>query len=113
MIVHILRLTRWEWFKLRKRWMPWILLIVALAVVQATLWGFYASYGNVGNEYDDGYGVRDANGDYSIIRISCVDILEGTADAKVELVIGEMREDARKRLEQRREHGNCPDSLSR
>ena len=109
MIVHILRLTRWEWFKLRKRWMPWILLIVALAVVQATLWGFYASYGNVGNEYDDGYGVRDANGDYSIIRISCVDILEGTADAKVELVIGEMREDARKRVEQRREHGSCPD----
>ena len=47
MIVHVLRLTRWEWFKLRKRWMPWILLIVALAVVQATLWGFYASYGNV------------------------------------------------------------------
>ena len=43
MIVQVLRLIRWEWFKLRKRWMPWILLIVALAVVQATLWGFYAS----------------------------------------------------------------------
>ena len=37
MIVDVLRLIRWEWFKLRKRWMPWILLIVALAVVQATL----------------------------------------------------------------------------
>ena len=110
MIMLVLRLIRWEWFKLRKRWMPWILLIVALAVVQATLWGFYASYGNVGNEYASGYpGVPDARGSSPIIRISCVDILEGTADAKVELVIGEMREDARKRVEQRREHGSCPD----
>ena len=110
MIVHILRLTRWEWFKLRKRWMPWILLIVALAVVQATLWGFYASYGNVGNEYTDGYpGVPDARGRAPIVRISCADILEGTADAKVEMVIDEMREDTRKRVEQRRERGNCPD----
>ena len=109
MIVHVLRLTRWEWYKLRKRWMPWILLIVALAVVQATLWGFYASYGNVGSEYDDGYGVRDANGDYSMITITCADILDGTADAKVEMVIDEMREDARKRVDQRRERGNCPD----
>ena len=110
MIVDVLRLIRWEWFKLRKRWMPWILLIVALAVVQATLWGFYASYANVGNEYASGYpGVPDARGSSPIIRISCVDILEGTADAKVELVIGEMREDAPKRVEQRREHGSCPD----
>ena len=109
MIMLVLRLIRWEWFKLRKRWMPWILLIVALAVVQATLWGFYASYGNVGNEYADGYGVRDANGDYSVITITCADILDGTADAKVEMVTGEMREDARKRIEQRRERGNCPD----
>ena len=108
MIVLVLRLIRWEWFKLRKRWMPWILLIVALAVVQATMWGFYASYGNVGNEYADGYGVRDANGDYSVITITCADILDGTADAKVEEMTDEMREDARKRVEQRRERGNCP-----
>ena len=44
-----------------------------------------------------------------IIRISCVDILEGTAAAKVEMVIEEMREDARKMIEHRREPGNCPD----
>ena len=68
MIMLVLRLIRWEWFKLRKRWMPWILLIVALAVVQATLWGFYASYGNVGNEYASGYpGVPDARGRSPII----------------------------------------------
>ncbi len=103
----VLRLTRWELFKVRKRWMPWILLVAALLVVQATLWGFYAAYGNVGNEYNDGYsGVPDAGG---IVTISCAEILDETADAKVGMVIGEMREDARKRVEQRRERGNCPD----
>ena len=103
MIAQVLRLTRWELFKVRKRWMPWILLVVTLVVVQATLWGFYAAYGNVGNEYNDGYpGVR------GIVTISCAEILDGTAAAKAETVIKEMREDARKRIEQRRERGRCP-----
>ncbi len=103
MIAQVLRLTRWELFKVRKRWMPWIFLVVTLVVVQATLWGFYASYGNVGNEYNDGYpGVR------GIVTISCAEILDGTAAAKAETVIEEMREDARKRIEQRRERGRCP-----
>ena len=103
MIAQVLRLTRWELFKVRKRWMPWILLVVTLVVVQATLWGFYAAYGNVGNEYNDGYpGVR------GIVTISCAEILDGTAAAKAETVIEEMREDARKRIEQRRERGRCP-----
>ena len=103
MIAQVLRLTRWELFKVRKRWMPRILLVVTLVVVQATLWGFYAAYGNVGNEYNDGYpGVR------GIVTISCAEILDGTAAAKVETVIEEMREDVRKRIEQRRERGRCP-----
>ena len=44
MIVHVLRLTRWEWFKLRKRWMPWILLGIAVVVAQSFLWSSYISY---------------------------------------------------------------------
>ena len=28
MIADILRMTRWELFKLRKRWMPWVLLAI-------------------------------------------------------------------------------------
>ena len=38
MIVPVLRLTRWEWFKLRKRWMPWILVVIAAALCQVFLW---------------------------------------------------------------------------
>ena len=105
MIVQVLRLTRWELFKLRKRWMPWVLLVVALLVVQATLWGFYAAYGNVGDPAASSYPGR---GGVPIVTISCADILDGTAYAKVEMVIEEFREDARERIEQRRERGNCP-----
>ncbi len=110
MIVQVLRLTRWELFKVRKRWMPWILLVAALLVVQATLWGFYAAYGSVGDLDASVYpGVSDARGKAPRVTITCADILDGSADTKAEMVIEEFREDARKRIEQRRARGNCPD----
>ncbi len=40
----ILTLVRWEWFKLRKRWMPWILLAIALLFSQLAVWGPYFAY---------------------------------------------------------------------
>jgi len=33
-VTQIALLTRWEWFKLRRRWMPWIVLGFALAIEQ-------------------------------------------------------------------------------
>ena len=44
MIAHLLTLIEGEWFKLRRRWLPWILLAVMVLVSQAFLWGFYAVY---------------------------------------------------------------------
>lgn len=44
MIAHIATLVRWEWFKTRRRWMPWILLAIPLLFVQMTFWGTYYSY---------------------------------------------------------------------
>ena len=44
MIAQVVRLTRWEWFKLRKRWIPWILLVIAVVVAQSFLWSSYISY---------------------------------------------------------------------
>ena len=106
MIADVLRLTRWELFKLRRRWMPWILLFIGLAVVQATLWGFYSAYHNVGDPSAGGYPGRP--GAESIVTITCADIMDGTADAKVERVSDEFREHARERVEQRRLNEQCP-----
>ena len=35
-------LVRWEWFKLRRRWMPWVLLAVLIAATQVPYWAMYA-----------------------------------------------------------------------
>lgn len=37
-------LVRWEWFKLLRRWMLWILLIILLLISQLVVWGEYFSY---------------------------------------------------------------------
>ena len=31
-------LTRWEWFKLRRRWLPWFMLALTVAITQALFW---------------------------------------------------------------------------
>ena len=106
MIADVLRLTRWELFKLRRRWMPWILLFIGLAVTQATLWGFYSAYNNIDDPDSGGYpGRSDVEG---IVTITCADIMDGTADAKVERVSDDFREHARERVEQRRRNEQCP-----
>ncbi|MXW28916.1 MAG: ABC transporter permease subunit [Chloroflexi bacterium] len=46
MLTEVIRLTLWEWRKLRHRWMPWILLAVILLLMQAAQWFTYAAYHN-------------------------------------------------------------------
>ena len=41
-----LRLTKWEWFKLRRLRMPWILLALAVLVSQLGIWVNYLAYHN-------------------------------------------------------------------
>ncbi len=38
MILHLLSLMRWEWFKLRRRWFPWILLTIFVLLTQLIVW---------------------------------------------------------------------------
>ena len=44
MIAEVLSLTRWEWFKLRRRRLPWILLFVSVLLLQITFWSAYALF---------------------------------------------------------------------
>jgi ABC-type transport system involved in multi-copper enzyme maturation permease subunit len=43
-VSRILNLARWEWFKLQRRKMLWILLAILLAITQLSVWGAYAGY---------------------------------------------------------------------
>ena len=45
-VLHVLRLTRWELFKLQRRRLPWVLLGIAVAISQLFLWGAYFTYHN-------------------------------------------------------------------
>jgi ABC-type transport system involved in multi-copper enzyme maturation permease subunit len=47
MIARIANLAVWEWFKLRRRWMLWILLIFAILFAQLAVWGSFFSYQNL------------------------------------------------------------------
>ncbi len=38
MAMQVAMLTRWEWFKLRRRWVPWIVLGFVLVIVQLLFW---------------------------------------------------------------------------
>ena len=42
----VLHLSKWEWFKLRRLRMPWVLLVVALLVSQLGIWTSYLAYHN-------------------------------------------------------------------
>ena len=77
MIINLLLLTQGEWFKLRRRWLPWILLAVAVLVSQAFLWGFYVFYHST-----DGEGTNTFIPDYhytggtASIKVTCADLLD-------------------------------------
>lgn len=47
MIGRIANLAVWEWFKLRRRWMLWILLVFAILFAQLAVWGSFFSYQNL------------------------------------------------------------------
>ena len=44
MMTHVLTLTKGEWYKLRRRRMPWILLGIIAAITQGGFWMGYVSY---------------------------------------------------------------------
>ena len=44
MISQVLLLTRWEWYKLSRRRIPWVLLVIAMIVPQAVLWGSFFAF---------------------------------------------------------------------
>ena len=83
MIAQVLRLTNWEWFKLRHRWMPWILLAVAVVFVQIGVWVAYTAYHNetlqeIASGGSSSFGVSsEVDGELVSVDVSCVDLVEG------------------------------------
>ena len=70
--------VRWDWFKLARRRMPWILLVILLLLSQLTFWASYFTYQNLrqsgGSVFvPSGPGTRP-------VSVSCDAVLAGNAD---------------------------------
>ena len=81
-IAQVLRLTRWEFFKLRKRWMPWMLLGIMVIVTQVSVLGGFSAYQSSraprAEEFSATFESRVIHPDGSPIKLSvrCGDTLE-------------------------------------
>jgi ABC-2 type transport system permease protein len=83
-IPNVANLSRWEWFKLRRRWMLWILLVFAILFAQLAVWGQFFSYRNLqstGGELTVPASLQQQQG-RAPRTVACNDLLSGDA-AKV------------------------------
>ncbi len=92
MMVKVLWLAWLEWFKLRRRLMPWVLLVILLLFTQLAVWGSFFAYerqqSNMGSLVLGGGGVFGQRGG---VRIDCNAVLRGdlsSLPSSLEPVIG-------------------------
>ena len=69
--------VRWEWFKLRRRWMPYILLAVLVLITQVVVWGTVLAYNEARNRADT---IVFEGQDGALLEFDCDEVLEGRAD---------------------------------
>ena len=97
MIAHVLRLSIGEWLKIRRRWMPWILLGLIVLISQGILWGSYVAY----HVSDDPFGALippyEYNDSEGSIVVTCNDVVEGRAEEKFALISGKLAGEEREK----------------
>ena len=82
MIAHILRLTGWEWYKLQRRWMPWILLSIMVIFNLVVFWGAYVGYRT--EAFSPSFHTSIGNDDDKVdISFNCADIRGGNVPSAV------------------------------
>ena len=78
----IFRLAKWEWFKIRRRWMVWIMLGILAVLSQFGLLCDYVQYHNEGfRQFASGSGgsvstTVTVDGETVTVQMTCLDILE-------------------------------------
>ena len=75
MIAELANLVRWEWFKLQRRWMPWILLAVLVLVTQLSILGTWFAF-NLSENIVDAF-PSDASSRIQALDLDCGDVLDG------------------------------------
>ena len=97
MFAHVVRLTLWEWYKLRRRWMPWILLTVAIAFMQLGIWLSYGAYHNESLQAFTAGGTNslstsaEVDGKVVEVSVSCIGLLNEGIPPEVDDLPEEVR----------------------
>ena len=99
MIAHVLRLSIGEGLKIRRRWIPWILLGLIVLISQGILWGTYVAH----HVSDDPFGALippyEYNDSEGFIVVTCNDVVEGRAEEKFALISGKLAGEERERVD--------------
>ena len=77
MILDLAKVFRWEWFKLRRRWMPYILLAVLVLITQLAIWATILAYNEARTRSDT---IAFDGPDGALLEFDCYDVVEGRAD---------------------------------
>ena len=77
MIVELASLVRWEWFKLRYRWMPWILLAILVLTTQLFIWGAFFAFRDTQDTINTSYTFTFSSSDGPAVEYDCDDLLDG------------------------------------
>ncbi len=98
MIAHILRLTGWEWYKLQRRWMPWILLGIMVLFSQVVFWGAYVGYRT--EAFSPSFHTSIGNDEDKVdISFKCADISGGSVPPEVAQLDEQGRKQALEQIE--------------
>ena len=96
MIAHVLRLSIWEWQKLRRRMLPWLLLAIVVVLMQVAVWGAYAVYRTEPFSPTSSVAITNDENDETVLEASwrCKDVRDGRIPPEVEELAEEDRERA-------------------
>ncbi|MCY4582251.1 MAG: ABC transporter permease subunit [Chloroflexi bacterium] len=100
----VLRLARWEWFKLRRLRLPWVLLAVAVLVSQLGIWTNYVAYHNdavhqVVNQGDSSISLSPDEWQGTAVTATCVGIARGRLPTGFDGLTEEQRNLAQEHLD--------------
>ncbi len=109
MMGRVLRLTLGEWYKQRRRWLPWILLAVLVLISQAFLWGFYVVY-HVSDEGSVLSRPYEYTSNTASVEVTCEDVLERRVEGKIAQFSGDERRIVEEGVEEWRP--GCSDYIS-
>ena len=107
MIAHILRLSVWEWQKLRRRMLPWLLLAIVVVLMQVAVWGAYVVHRTEPFSPAHGIQLSDTTGENEATVYEaewrCKDVRGERIPAGVEELAEDHRESALASVEEFRE----------